>query len=59
MLKKSPQTSLAKRACRAMTGEGAVKNSVRSAPAQKAFSPAPLRRTTATPGSSRTAPSTS
>ena len=52
-----PQTSRSQRTCLAMTLEGAVPNSVRSAPVQKALSPSPRSRTQRTSGSYRTASS--
>src|SRR3989442_1644730 len=50
-----PQRSRSRRPRRASTYEGAVPNSLMSAPAEKARSPAPLKMTTRTSGSSRTA----
>ena len=51
----SPQRSRAHRTSRATAWEGAVPNSVRSAPAQKPRPPTPRRMAARTPGSSRTA----
>ncbi len=58
MARRSPHTSRPHRASRIANNDGAVPNSLRSAPAEK-WSPVAVKTTTWTPGSAITAVSTS